>query len=204
MTRRGPIIAAAVSVVVVILAVVFLLLPKMNEVKEVKKDVTDAQSVEQSLRAQLTSLQEAQANAPKFNKQIAKIDTQLPPTADLPGLLRMLRGAADSSAVDFFTVSPGTPTLSASGAFSTVPTTITVTGSYFSVEEFLFRLEKLPRVGKVTSIAISSQQSETGALTLSTQLTAEFYTSDTSAGPGSEPGPSGSTSSSSTSSGSAT
>jgi Tfp pilus assembly protein PilO len=201
--RRGPIIAAAVSIVVVILAVVFLLLPKMNEVKKVKGDVADAQSVEQSLRAQLTSLQEAQANAPKFNKQIAKIDTQIPPTADLPGLLRMLRGAADSSAVDFFSVSPASPTLDASGQFAVIPTQINVTGGYFSLEEFLFRLETLPRVGKVTNISISPQGGgeggTTGAGTLSMQLTVQFYTSDLSAGPGSEPGPSGSTSSTSSS-----
>jgi Tfp pilus assembly protein PilO len=195
MRRRGPIIAAGVSIVVVILAVMLLLLPKMNEVKKVRDDVADAQATEVNLRAQLTSLQEAQANAPKTNKEIAKIETQIPPTADLPGLLRILRQAADSSAVDFFTVSPGNPILDISGQFSVISTQMTVTGSYFSLEEFLFRLETLPRIGKVTNIAISAQASATGALTLSMQLTAEFYTSDTSAGPGSTPGPSSSSAS---------
>jgi len=204
MRRQGPIIAAAVSVVLVILAVFFLLLPKMNEVKKVKDDVAEAQATEQSLRSQLSQLQELRENAPKMNKQIGKFETQVPPTADLPGLLRLLRGAADASAVDFFSVSPGAPTLNASGAFSVISTGINITGSYFSLEDFLFRLEKLPRVGKITSISISPQQSETGPQSLAMQITVEYYTSDTSAGPGSEPGPSGSTSSGSTSSGSAT
>jgi Tfp pilus assembly protein PilO len=190
MRRRGPIIAAAVSVVVAILAVMFLLLPKMNEVKKVKDQVSQAQSTEQSLRATLASLREAQANAPKTNKEIAKIETQVPPTADLPGLLRLLRAAADNSAVDFFSVSPATPAVDTSNLFSTISTSINVTGSYFSLEEFLFRLETLPRIGKVTNISVSVQTGETGVQTLTMQLTVEFYTSDTSAGPGSQPGPS--------------
>ncbi|MEW6059932.1 MAG: type 4a pilus biogenesis protein PilO [Actinomycetota bacterium] len=200
MKLRAPIIAGVVSVVAVILAVFLLVMPKMNDVKEAEDEVAQAQDLELSLRSRLSSLKEAERNAPKTNKQIAKIETQVPPTADLPGLLRLLREAADRSAVDFFSVNPGAPTVDASGRFSIISTSINVTGSYFSLEEFLYRLETLPRVGKVMSISVSGQASEaaggTGAVNLSMQLTAEFYTSDTSAGPGSEPGPSSSTSSS--------
>jgi Tfp pilus assembly protein PilO len=194
MARRGPIIAAAVSVVAVVLAVVLLLLPEMNKVKAKRDEVTQAQGTEVTLRSTLANLKEAQANAPQTNKQIAKIDTQVPPTADLPGLLRMLRQAADSSAVDFFTVSPGQPTLDASSQFSVIPTQMTINGSYFSLEEFVYRLETLPRAGKIINISISGQAGAAGGATettsLTMQLTVQFFTSDTSAGPGSSPGPS--------------
>ena len=209
MKLRGPIIAGVGSVVAVILAIMLLLMPKMNEVKEAQDEVTQAQDLEFSLRNQLGQLKEAEKNAPKTNKQIAKIETEVPPTADLPGLLRLLREAADRSAVDFFSVSPGAPTADVSGQFSVISASINITGSYFSLEEFLYRVETLPRVGKVTNITISAETSETAGTTaapnLSMQLTVEFYTSDTSAGPGSEPGPTGSTSTSgSATSGSAT
>jgi Tfp pilus assembly protein PilO len=202
MSRRGPIIAGAVSLVLAVLAVVLLLLPKMNDVKSTKNELSQAQTQEQTLRAQLASLQEAQKNAPLTKKQIAKIQTQIPPTADLPGLIRLLNDAADRSAVDFFSVAPGTPTASTSG-FSIIPTAIQVDGSYFSLEEFLFRLETLPRAGKVTNITIAPGAEAAGTTTattsLSMQLTVEFYTSDTSAGPGSQPGPTGGTTSGGTS-----
>jgi Tfp pilus assembly protein PilO len=192
MSRRGPIIAGAVSLVLAVLAVVLLLLPKMNDVKSTKSELSQAQAQEQTLRAQLASLQEAQKNAPLTKKQIAKIQTQIPPTADLPGLIRLLNDAADRSAVDFFSVAPSAPTASTSG-FSIIPTAIQVDGSYFSLEEFLFRLETLPRAGKVTNITIAPGAEAAGTTTattsLSMQLTVEFYTSDTSAGPGSQPGP---------------
>jgi len=194
-SRRGPLIAGAVSLVLAVLAVVLLLLPKMNDVKQTRDELSQAQAQEQTLRAQLASLQEAQKNAPLTKQQIAKIQTQIPPTADLPGLIRLLNDAADRSAVDFFSVAPGTPTAQTSG-FSIIPTAIQVDGSYFSLEEFLFRLETLPRAGKVTDISIAPGAQEAGSTTtatLSMQLTVEFYTSDTSAGPGSVPGPTGGT-----------
>ena len=193
MKRRAPIIAAVVSVAVAALAVLLLVAPKMSQVKDTKDQLAQAQMQEDSLNAQLKSLQEAQANAPKTKAEIQKLESEVPPTVDLPGLIGLLQGVRDRSAVDFFAFAPGTPALDASGGFSTLPTTITVTGGYFSLEEFLFRLETLQRAAKVTSVSISpagATETTGTALSLTMNLTVEFYTTDTSAGPGSIPGPS--------------
>jgi len=191
--RRAPIIAAVVSVAVAALAVLLLVAPKMSQATDTKDQLAQAQMQEDSLNAQLKSLQEAQANAPKTKAEIQKLESEVPPTVDLPGLIGLLQGVRDRSAVDFFAFAPGTPALDASGGFSTLPTTITVTGGYFSLEEFLFRLETLQRAAKVTSVSISpagATETTGTALSLTMNLTVEFYTTDTSAGPGSIPGPS--------------
>ena len=193
MKRRAPIIAAVVSVAVAALAVLLLVAPKMSQATDTKDQLAQAQMQEDSLNAQLKSLQEAQANAPKTKAEIQKLESEVPPTVDLPGLIGLLQGVRDRSAVDFFAFAPGTPALDASGGFSTLPTTITVTGGYFSLEEFLFRLETLQRAAKVTSVSISpagATETTGTALSLTMNLTVEFYTTDTSAGPGSIPGPS--------------
>jgi Tfp pilus assembly protein PilO len=191
--RRGPLIAAVASGVVVLLALLLVVLPKIHEVGKAHDDLLTAQSEDFSLQAQLKALRDAQAAAPAAQKQIKKIEKQIPTTADLPGLFRLLRDAADLSAVDFFSFSPGTPVTDASAAFSTLASSITVTGSYFSLEEFLHRLEILPRAAKVTSISLTALGTETsgGAVTgqLQMQVQAVFFTTDTSAGPGSLPGP---------------
>jgi Tfp pilus assembly protein PilO len=92
--------------------------------------------------------------------------------------------------VDFFSVAPGTPTAAEAG-FSVVPAQIQVTGGYFSLDEFLYRLETLPRAVKVTSLQISpgGGEGQAAPAALSMQLSVEFYTTDVSAGPGSVPGP---------------
>jgi Tfp pilus assembly protein PilO len=191
-SRRGPITAGAIIAVVAVLAVFFLVLPKMNEVSKTREDLAAAEAQETALRAQLASLKEAQANAPQVQAKIAKLSNEVPPTADLPALIRLLSAAADGAGVDFFTVAPGTPQLDPTGAISIIPTAISVTGGYFALDQFLFRLESLPRAAKVTSVSITPGAAAPGSTvnSLSMQLSVEFYTTDTSAGPGSVPGPS--------------
>ena len=67
--------------------------------------------------------------------------------------------------------------------------TVTCTGSYFAVTEFLFKIETLPRAAKTTSVGIAPSPSATNASLLTVTLSIDMFTSDQSAGPGSTPGP---------------
>ena len=183
--RRGPIIAAAISALVAILALVFLLLPRISAVGKRSDDLTAAQQQQQSLEAELQSLKQDKQEAKVIKKQLNRLQTKVPPTAELPSFIRLLQDAADASAVDFMTVTPGAPTALVPG-ISTISNQISVAGSFFSVEEFLFKLETLPRAVRVTAITVGSGGSVPGQLSLT--MTGEIYTTDTSAGPGSVPG----------------
>jgi Tfp pilus assembly protein PilO len=193
--RRAPIIAGVISAAVALLAVVLLVLPKMGDVSTTEEELQSAEDQEVALAAQLAALQDAEAAAPKTEQEIGAIEEQVPPTANLPSLFRLLQGAADRSAVDFFSFSPGTPAPNAAGTYSSIASQVTVSGGYFAIDEFLFLLETLPRAAKVTTLAVTPSGASTGGTTLSTsnlqlQVTVEFYTTDVSAGPGSIPGPS--------------
>ena len=195
MNRRAPIIAGVISAAVALLAVVLLVLPKMGDVSTTEEELQSAEDQEVALAAQLDALQDAEAAAPNTEQEIGAIEEQVPPTANLPSLFRLLQGAADRSAVDFFSFSPGTPAPNAGGTYSSIASQVTVTGGYFAIDEFLFLLETLPRAAKVTTLAVTPSGASTGGTTLSTsnlqlQVTVEFYTTDVSAGPGSIPGPS--------------
>jgi Tfp pilus assembly protein PilO len=184
--------------VAVALLVVFMLVrPKMSEVSTTEDDLQVAEDQEVTLAAQLNALQDAQAAAPETEQDIAAIDAEIPPTADLPSLFRLLQGAADRSVVDFFSFTPGTPAPNTAGTFSTIASQVTVSGGYFAIDEFLFLLETLPRAAKVTTLAVTPSSAASGETSTTTstsnlqlQVTVEFYTTDTSAGPGSVPGPS--------------
>ena len=195
MNRRAPLIAGAAFALIAVIALVLLVLPKMGQVGEAQDELTAAQDQELALSAQLGALQDAQAAAPQTERQIAEIEDQVPPTADLPALFRLLQGAADRSAVDFFSFAPGSPTPGTTGQFTVIASQVTVTGSYFALDEFLFLMETLPRAAKVVSITVApiSVSAEEGSVTLGTALqmlvALEFYTTDTSAGPASVPGP---------------
>ncbi|HEY3212900.1 MAG TPA: type 4a pilus biogenesis protein PilO [Actinomycetota bacterium] len=197
MNRRAPIIAGVIALAVALLAVFLLVRPKMSDVSTTEDDLQAAEDQEITLAAQLNALQDAQAAAPETEQEIAAIDAEVPPTADLPSLFRLLQGAADRSVVDFFSFTPGTPVPNTAGTFSTIASQVTVSGGYFAIDEFLFLLETLPRAAKVTTLAVTSSSAASGETTTTTstsslqlQVTVEFYTTDTSAGPGSVPGPS--------------
>jgi len=193
--KRAPIVAGLIAVLVALLAVFLLVLPKMGDVNTAQTELQKAEDQEVNLAAQLNALQEAQAEAPETEQEIAAIDAQVPPTADLPSLFRLLQGAADRSAVDFFSFTPGTPVPNAAGSYSTIASQITVSGGYFAIDEFLFLLETLQRAAKVTTLAVTPssgatvESTTTTSTTLQLQVTVEFYTTDLSAGPGSVPGP---------------
>jgi Tfp pilus assembly protein PilO len=190
--RRAPIAAAAIAVLVALLLIFLLVLPKMREVSDTEEELQAAKDQEMALAAELRALQDAQELAPETEQEIAAIDDAIPPTADLPGLFRLLDSAASRAAVDFFSFTPGTPVVHPTSEFSTIPSQVTVTGGYFAIDEFLFLLETLPRAAKVTTIAVTGSP-ETEATTTSSlqlQMTVEFFTTDTTAGPGSIPDPS--------------
>ena len=194
MNRRAPIIAGAIVLLVALLAVFLFVLPKMSEVGETEDQLQETQDEEINLAAQLNALEDAEAAAPETELEIAAIDEQVPPTADLPSLFRLLQGAADRAAVDFFSFTPGTPVPNLTGSYSTIASQITVSGGYFAIDEFLFLLETLQRAAKVTTLAVTPSDGGEGTTTTSTsnlqlQITVEFYTTDSSAGPGSIPGP---------------
>jgi Tfp pilus assembly protein PilO len=192
--RRAPIIAGAIVLLVALLAVFLMVLPKMSEVGETEDQLQESQDQEINLAAQLNALEDAQAAAPETELEIAAIDAQVPQTADLPRLFRQLQGAADRAAVDFFSFTPGTPVPNLSGSYSTIASQITVSGGYFAIDQFLFLLETLQRAAKVTTLAVTpsaggEETTTTSTSTLQLQITVDFYTTDSSAGPGSIPGP---------------
>ena len=191
MNRRAPIIAAAIAVVVALFLIFLLVLPKMREVGQTEDELQAAQDQEIALAAELRALQQAQEEAPETEQEIAAIDDAIPPTADLPALFRLLDSAASRAAVDFFSFTPGTPVVDPTSQYSTISSQVTVSGGYFAIDEFLFLLETLPRAAKVTTIAVTGTGTEeTTTSSLQLQMTVEFFTTDTSAGPGSIPGPS--------------
>lgn len=179
---RNPILAAVAVALGLAVFAFGIVLPKGREVGEVEAKVATEDARVAELRTQLAVLE---ATPPTdVARAVSAVRAQVPSTADLPALIRSLTGAAERSGVDFsgFTVTPGGPAPSAS--VSTIPLAITVSGGYFELARFLFELEHLERLAYVRTISVSPGD---GGLVLS--LAVDVYTTDTSAGPGSDPAP---------------
>jgi Tfp pilus assembly protein PilO len=182
--RRGPIIAAVGGIALIVLIVATIILPKASQVRERQGEVDVAKQQQMQLQLRLEQLRALQQEAPKNRRRLAQLDAEIPQTADLPGLIRMLNGIASNSGVDFMTIAPSSPTASQFNV-SVIPTQLNVTGRFFAVDQYLYRLENMPRAAKVTSVQVSPTSG--GLNYLSIALSVEFYTMDTTAGPGTTP-----------------
>ena len=188
---RAPIFAAAGAVVVAILLLLLLVLPKMGQVSTAKEDLAAAQSKEQALETHKGALEDTKAQAPENRATIDQVHKKIPPTADEPGLLQLINLAALDSGLDLTTLSPSPPVFDAATGLSTIVLSMSALGTYNEVTEFTYQIESLPRAAKITSLSLSPTGTTDSlgnqVLTMTAQINA--YTSDTSAGPGSSPGP---------------
>ncbi len=190
---RGPIIAGAGALALAAVLVFFLVLPKMNEVSSANADLDAARGQQSTLESQLAALEQAEAAAPEARAAIQEVERRIPPTVDESGLLLLLRNAALGAGVEVPERAFGTPALDEASGLSTIPLAMTVNGTYFQLAEFLYTIETLPRVAKSLTVSLSGGDASDTPTTvlnlLQMQLSVVLYTSDQSAGPGSEPGP---------------
>jgi Tfp pilus assembly protein PilO len=189
---RAPLFAIIGGVVIAVLLVFFLVLPELGKVSKAKDDLATATAQEQTLTVQRNALEDTKANAEQNRKIIEQVHNQIPPTADEGGLLQLINKAMLDSGLDLTNISPSTPTFDDTTGLSSIVLQVSAVGTYSDVTAFAYRIETLPRAAKITALSLSPGAAPTSTLTsppLTMTATIEAYTSDTSAGPGSEPGP---------------
>jgi Tfp pilus assembly protein PilO len=191
-SRRGPIIAGAGSAALVLLLIFFLVVPKLSQVSDAKKKLDDARAQQTTLQSEYRALQDAKGSAPQAQEKIDQVNREIPPTTDLPGLILLLQNAATSSGIDLVTITPANPTFDQTANLSMISVSVNANGTYFALTEYLYKIETLPRAAKVVSVTLAPIQSTGGTGgQLSLTATLDMFTADTSAGPGSSPGPQG-------------
>lgn len=187
---RAPIFAAIGVALVVVLAIVLLVLPKMGQVSSAKEEYTAAVGKGQSLQTQVRALEDTKAEAPQNQKIIDQVHQEIPPTVDEPGLTLLIHNAAVSAGFDLTNLGFSVALDDTTG-LSVVTVSVSATGTYNDVTQFAYAIETLPRAAKITSLVLTpgAGVDSTGSPILTATLEIQAFTSDTSAGPGSSPGP---------------
>ncbi|MFM7719149.1 MAG: type 4a pilus biogenesis protein PilO [Actinomycetota bacterium] len=181
---RNPLVSALLVAIAVVAFLFAFLLPKGAEIGEVQQRIAAEEQVLLARQAELATLQALDPAA--LSAELQRYRAAIPSTADLPRLLRDLTVAAATAGVRLTGVTPSNPQPAAAAAASAITLSLNVQGSYFELAEFIFELEHLERLGKISSLSLSPG-GEGNILSL--QLTSEVYTTDTSSGPSSDPLP---------------
>lgn len=145
MTRRQELALAAVGALLVLVAATLLLIrPTRQATAEARADRDTAVAESQTLRDQIKALEALKPKEAELKAQAELAKAEFPATPALPGLVDALQDAASLSGVDLGSVAPGTPTAStANPQLVQISTTVSISGGYFEIQDFLVRLENL-------------------------------------------------------------
>lgn len=191
---------------VVVAAVWFLVSyhPTQHKVAQVRAEVTSVRTQVAGLEAQLKHLQDLQRNEAKLRAKLSRFATALPSDPRLPQFILSVQDAANKAHVDFISVTPALPSASTGGAaapstgtpagtapaspgLQEITVSLTTTGSYFTVQNFIYRLENLDRAIRVDTFNVSAGGAAPGAAIggaqkLSVSLSFRMFVSKITAG----------------------
>ena len=133
------IITAVVAVVLIVAWYFLLLSPTRTKLSDLDGQVQAQQAALATATQEVARLESYKKTAPQSRAEIVRLGKMLPESEGIPSLIIELTRTADASGVDLNSISrgatqPGTP-------FGLQSVTLAVTGRFFDVEDFLYRLE---------------------------------------------------------------
>ena len=174
--REIYIITAVVAVVLIVAWYFLLFSPAQRKISDLNTQVQSAQSALDMANQEVVKLESYKKTAPQSRAEVVRLGKMLPESEGIPGLIIELSKTAEASGVSITSIARGTTT--AGSPFGIQAVSIQVSGRYFDVEDFLYRLEEYVAFRNATFRV-------TGRLLQVTQLTMQAATSTTTTTSGS-------------------
>jgi type IV pilus assembly protein PilO len=138
--REVYIITAVVAVVLIVAWYFLLFSPTQRKLGDLDSQIQSAQSTLDMANQEVVKLESYKKTAPQSRAEIVRLGKMLPTAEGIPGLIIELTRTADASGVEITGITKGTTTPGSPYGVQTL--TIQLTGRYFDVEDFLYRLEE--------------------------------------------------------------
>ena len=138
--REIYIITAVVAIVLIVAWYFLLFSPTQRKLSDLDQQVQSAQSSLDIAKQEVVKLESYKKTAPQSRAEIVRLGKMLPESEGIPGLIIELSKTADASGVAVTSIARGTTT--AGSPFGIQTLNLQVTGRYFDVEDFLYRLEE--------------------------------------------------------------
>jgi hypothetical protein len=145
MTRRQELVLAVVAALLVMITATLLLIrPARQATAQAHADRDAAVNESQTLRDQIKALEALQPSEAELRAKANQAKAEFPATPALPGLVDALQEAASLAGVELDSVAPAAPRASTTTPqLAEITATVTVSGGYFEIQDFLVRLENL-------------------------------------------------------------
>lgn len=142
MSRQSILLAALAGILVIALWWMFLYSPGQEELARIEDEVAAAETEQVSLQQRVAQLEAVRSRAPETEAAIARVQSVLPDDPALPSALRQVAAAADDAGIELDAVATSRPSvLDEAVGLHSASISLSATGSYFQVVDFLRRLE---------------------------------------------------------------
>lgn len=151
MSARGKeiyIIAAVVAVVLVVAWYFLLFSPTRQDLKDLDAQIAADETALANAQQELALLQSYEKTAPQAQVDIMRLSRMLPEDEGIPSMMVDLTKTATLSGVKLTSISRGTTTAGTPFGIQTI--TLAVTGEFFDVQDFLYRMESYVRFQNTT------------------------------------------------------
>jgi Tfp pilus assembly protein PilO len=179
--KRNQLLIGGAAVLVIVLLWWFLLYkPLGDDLSSAQAQTASEQKRTDGLEADLARLQSQAKNASQQQALLRKLDAAVPKNPDLAEFIIQANDIADSSGISFLSIAPAPPAAGEGGA-SVINMTISISGSFFQLQDYLRQLEQLERLVIVDGISItaggtSDSADSGGDVSLNVSLTARMFT----------------------------
>jgi Tfp pilus assembly protein PilO len=138
--REIYIITAVVAVVLIVAWYFLLFSPTQRKLSDLDQQVQSAQSALDVANQEVVKLESYKKTAPQSKAEVVRLGKMLPESEGIPGLIIELTKTADASGVSVTSIARGTTTSGSPFGIQTL--SLQVSGRYFDLEDFLYRLEE--------------------------------------------------------------
>jgi Tfp pilus assembly protein PilO len=148
--------ALGVGTLVLVLGLYMLgIKPSTTKLSEVKADVRTTQDEISALKVKLAELQELKRNEEQLRADVARLSKGLPSDAEVSSYIRQVQQIASDAEMQFLSITPGVPADGATPGLKSISLTVASEGSFFSVEDFISKMERLERAVRIVSFNLS-------------------------------------------------
>ena len=142
MKRRSIFILVALVLVAAVVAYWFLLLKPLREnIAEYEGRIEEERQQLMVLQAKLAQMSQMKEEAVRNEARLVELAKMVPFSPELPSLILQIQDLAAEAGIDFITITPGEATEAPS--FQVIPLDLKFSGSFFDVNDFIYRAEQL-------------------------------------------------------------
>lgn len=142
-----------ILVVILLVFIGFLVIPQILRLGSLGLEEQTALTDLNSSKATYSQLEELKKSSRKTDNELLRLDQKAPDSgAELPALLVQIEDISTKSGIGFMSIKPSSPVQKTD--YQQVPLEIQIDAYFFSLLDFIYRLEKLQRVINVTGIDI--------------------------------------------------